>query len=68
MNNNEWITIRRYHDIILANLVCAALHEEGIETLPLSTGSVLPTDEHEITVRSSDVDAALELIEQQENR
>jgi phosphomannomutase len=67
MNNDNFVTIRRYHDSILANLVAAALHDAGIETLQLSNGSVLPTDEHEITVRSEDAEAAIEIIEQQEN-
>jgi transketolase C-terminal domain/subunit len=67
MNNKHQVTVRRYHDSILAQLVTAALHEAGIETIVLNPSTVLPTDEYLITVSEQDVEAAIDIIESKEN-
>lgn len=67
MSQDNFVTVRQYHDPILANMVIAALHAADIETLSSTGTGVLPTDSYPIKVLESQVDAALEVIENQEN-
>jgi len=68
MNEYQFVTVRRYHDPIVAELMMAALHNAGIRTFKLDeTSGSLPTGNVEIKVLESDVDYALEVIEYQEN-
>jgi len=69
MNSNEnFVTIRSYHDHILADIVMAALHNAGIETFTLDENrGILPFENVDIKVHQNDVAAALEIIENQES-
>jgi hypothetical protein len=67
MSHDNFITVRQYHDAILADLICTALNDAGIDVMSSGEASVLPTDTHTIKVREEDVDAALEIIEAHEN-
>ncbi|MFZ1704074.1 MAG: DUF2007 domain-containing protein [Saprospiraceae bacterium] len=70
MSDATYVTIRNYHDPILAEIVINALHTAGIITFPLNeNNSGLPSNMQpiEIKVKTIDVDLALEIIEDQEN-
>jgi hypothetical protein len=70
MSDTKFITVRNYHDPILADIVVNALHAAGIITFPVpENNSGLPTDiQHfEIKVPASEVEEALEIIEEQES-
>ncbi|MBL0102246.1 MAG: hypothetical protein IPP49_21225 [Saprospiraceae bacterium] len=61
-------TIRTYHDHILGELMISALHSAGIQVFKFEEShSMLPTENIEIKVPVTEVDAALEIIEAQEN-
>ncbi|MBK9736246.1 MAG: DUF2007 domain-containing protein [Saprospiraceae bacterium] len=67
MSQGNFVTIRSYHDHIIAEIIIAALHAAGIETFRLDEShTMLPTENVEIKVLESDVDAALEIIEKEE--
>jgi len=68
MDEYTFVTIRRYHDPIVAELMMTALHNAGIRTFRLDeTSGSLPTGNVEIKVLESDVEYALEVIAHQEN-
>jgi hypothetical protein len=69
MNTENFVTIRTYHDQIMGELVLAALNQAGIETFPVKDlQNPIPTENHiAIHIHESDVEAALEIIEDQEN-
>lgn len=67
MSHDNFVTIRQYRDPILANMVIAALHAAEIETLSVDGTGVLPSDSYAVKVLESQVEAALEVIESQEN-
>jgi hypothetical protein len=67
MADNNYITVRKYHDHIVADIIIAALHNAGIDTFSLrDSHSVLPSENVEIKVLASDVEYALEIIEREE--
>ncbi|MBK7809578.1 MAG: hypothetical protein KA270_12775 [Saprospiraceae bacterium] len=68
MNTDNFVTIRTYHDHIVGELMISVLHNAGIRVFRFEEmHSMLPTENVEIKVHESDVDAALEIIEAQEN-
>ncbi len=67
MNTDNFVTIRTYHDHIMGELMIAALHNAGLRVFRFDEGhSMLPTENLEIKVHSSDVEAALDIIEAHE--
>ncbi|MBC7884356.1 MAG: DUF2007 domain-containing protein [Saprospiraceae bacterium] len=67
MSLDNYVTIRTYHDHILADIIMAALHDAGIHIFRMDDSlTVLPHEMVEIKVHESDVEAALEIIEYQE--
>lgn len=67
MNSENYVTIRKYQDVIMADLIVAALHNAGVQVFRLDeTHTSLPGDNVEIRVMEKDVDRALEIIEGQE--
>lgn len=70
MSEMRFITVRNYHDPILAEIVVNALHAAGITTFPLyenNSGLTSITQHYEVKVPERDVESALEIIEEQEN-
>lgn len=70
MPDSAFVTVRNYHDPILAEIIINALHAAGIKTFPLSennSGLAVDIQHYEVKVAHKDVDAALEIIEEQEN-
>ncbi|HLO55697.1 MAG TPA: DUF2007 domain-containing protein [Saprospiraceae bacterium] len=67
MNDENFVTIRSYKDPIIADIMVATLHNAGIETFTTNESqTLLPLENVEIKVKQSDVDQALEIIEEQE--
>lgn len=67
MNDENFVTIRSYHDHIIADIMLASLHSAGIETFVTDESqTMLPIENVEIKVKPADVDQALEIIEEQE--
>lgn len=68
MNTENFVTIRTYHDHIIAEIMIAALNNAGIKVFGNEDSSIiLPTDNIiEIKVHESDTESALEIIEAQE--
>jgi hypothetical protein len=64
----QWVTVRTYTDRIFADLIANELKTHGVETYLANTSNVLiiPGDRIELKVKESDVDFALEIIEEQE--
>lgn len=64
----QWVTIRTYTDRIYADLISTELNTHGVETFLGNTSNVLiiPGDRIELKVKESDVDYALEIIEEKE--
>lgn len=70
MSDSTFITVRNYHDPILAGIVINALHAAGIQTFPVPenhSGLAIDIQHYEVKVPEKDVDTALEIIEEQEN-
>lgn len=66
MKSENFKTIRKCADPILADLIVAALHNAGIQVFRLDeTHTNLPGDNVEIIVAGEDADRALEIIENQ---
>ena len=67
MNDENFVTIRSYKDPSIADIMVATLHNAGIETFTTNESqTLLPLENVEIKVKQSDVDQALEIIEEQE--
>ncbi|MBK6362322.1 MAG: DUF2007 domain-containing protein [Saprospiraceae bacterium] len=69
MSESRYITIRNYHDPVLADIIINALHAAGIITFPVRENSMnFPNLINiAIKVQEKDVEEALEIIELQEN-
>ncbi|MBK8621570.1 MAG: DUF2007 domain-containing protein [Saprospiraceae bacterium] len=70
MSQMRFVTIRNYHDPVLAEIVVNALHAAGITTFPIhenNSGLTAITQHYEVKVPEKDVESALEIIEEQEN-
>ncbi|KXK39673.1 MAG: DUF2007 domain-containing protein [Saprospiraceae bacterium] len=69
MDVENFVTIRSYKDRVQGEVMLAALHNAGIKTFLRDDGNnVLPFEnELVIMVHESDVDAALELLEKEED-
>jgi Putative prokaryotic signal transducing protein len=67
MNDENLVTIRTYKDHIVADIMVATLHNAGIDTFVTNESqTMLPLENVEIKVKESDVEQALEIIEEQE--
>jgi len=68
LNEYQWITVRTYADPIMAELMVNEMHNCGIETLVEHNSNVLivPGERIELKVKESDVDFALDIIEEKE--
>jgi len=67
MNDVNFVTIRSYKDPIIADIMVATLHNAGIDTMVTNESqTMLPLENIEIKVKETDVDQALEIIEEQE--
>jgi hypothetical protein len=64
----QWITVRTYSDPIMAELMASELQNCGIEIYLANNSNVLivPGDRLELKVKESDVDYAIEIIEEKE--
>lgn len=64
----QWITVRTYTDPIMAELMVSELHNCGVETHLSNNSNVLivPGERLELKVKESDVDYAIEIIEEKE--
>lgn len=69
MNTDNYITIRTYHDNVIGEIILSALNNAGIKSFRFDeTNSMIPTqNSFEIKVHEKDVEAALEIIEAQED-
>lgn len=68
MEADNYVTIRQYRDHILGEIVINALHSAGIQTFRLeSSHSMFPSENLDIKVHKSQVEAAIEIIEATEN-
>ena len=67
MSDVNFVTIRSYKDPIIADIMVATLHNAGIDTMVSNESqTMLPLENVEIKVKETDVDQALEIIEEQE--
>ena len=67
MSDVNFVTIRSYKDPIIADIMVATLHNAGIDTMVTNESqTMLPLENVEIKVKETDVDQALEIIEEQE--
>lgn len=65
---DNFVTIRNYHDYITAQLIVKALHDAGITTFPINENSAIPvTETYHIMVPKHEVDNALDVIERNED-
>ncbi len=64
MQTENFISVATYSDHLMAELIIAALENEGINTYKFGEQhSMLPTEYVEIKVHESDVEKAKEIIE-----